>query len=150
MGFVENVNTLAQGMTPTAIANTQLIVDTVVPHMTEILLADDNAVIATAKAAEATADVILTHADVVLTHADVVLTHADVITTNADAVVCTTQANAAILASNEAQVASLITSAYGNVDWAGFVHNDGELLVNYFSSSASVPSLVDGEFILTY
>ena len=157
MGFVENVNQVAQGLTPTFITNVNAVVAQVVPNIDEILLADNNAIIATQNAALTAADVVSTHADVVLTHADVVLTHADVVTTNANAAsasasaaTATTQANAAILASNNAQVASLITSAYGNIDWAGFVYNDGELLVNYFSSSASIPSLVDGEFIITY
>lgn len=163
-GFVENLNQVAQRLTPTTVANINLVVTQVVPNMAEILLADDNAVIATQKAALTAADVLTTHADVVLTHtdvntthadvvlthADVVLTHADVVLTHADVVTTIAQANAAILASNNAQVASLITSAYGNIDWAGFVYNDGELLVNYFSSSASTPSLVDGEFIITY
>lgn len=156
-GFVENLNQVAQGLTPTTVANINLVVTHVVPNMAEILLADDNAVIATQKAALTAADVltthadvVLTHTDVVLTHADVVLTHADVVLTHADVVTTIAQANAAILASNNAKVASLITSAYGNIDWAGFVYNDGELLVNYFSSSASTPSLVDGEFIITY
>jgi hypothetical protein len=164
MGFVENINTLAVGMSPANIANMQVIIDTVVPYMPEVLLAGDNAIIATTKAAEATADVVLTHADVattnsdvvlthadvVLTHEDVALTHANVVITNADVVTCTTQANAAILASNSAQVDSLVVSAYGNLDWAGFIYNDGELIVNYFNSSTSTPSLVDGEFIITY
>ena len=157
MGFVENLNQAAQGLTPTNIANINAVVSQVVPNMAEILLADNNAIIATQNATLTAADVVATHADVVLTHADVVLTHADVVTTNANAAsasasatTAATQANAAILASNNAQVASLITSAYGNIDWAGFVYNDGDLIVNYFSSSASTPSLVDGEFIITY
>ena len=66
------------------------------------------------------------------------------------AIVATTQANAAITASNSSQVSAIITNAYANINWAGFRYVDGELLVDYFNTTTSTPSLVNGELILTW
>lgn len=139
MGFVENVNTTATALSSINIANIatvagsatniKAVVTQVIPNLTEILLADDNAIIATQKA---------------------VLTAADAITTNSNAIAAAAQASIAVSAANSAQATSLIVNAYGNIQWAGFVLSDGELVVNYFSSAASTPSIVDGEFILTW
>ena len=43
-----------------------------------------------------------------------------------------------------------IVNAFTNIDFGGFSVNDGELIVDYFDNAYSVPSLVDGEFIITY
>ena len=45
---------------------------------------------------------------------------------------------------------ALISAAYANMEWAGFSLSDGELIVSYTSGATSLPSLVDGEFIITY
>ena len=43
-----------------------------------------------------------------------------------------------------------IVNAFTNIDFGGFSINDGDLIVDYFDNAYSVPSLVDGEFIITY
>jgi len=45
---------------------------------------------------------------------------------------------------------SLISAAYANMEWANFSLSDGDLIVSYTSGATSLPSLVDGEFIITY
>jgi hypothetical protein len=40
--------------------------------------------------------------------------------------------------------------AVAGIDFASFSMIDGELVVGYYDSSASTPSIVDGEFIITY
>jgi hypothetical protein len=62
----------------------------------------------------------------------------------------TTKAGEASTSAQTAKSYSDVLSAYGNVDWASFIYNDGELIVSYFSTSSFTPSIVDGEFILTY
>jgi len=42
------------------------------------------------------------------------------------------------------------TLAVAGIDYASFSMADGELIVGYYDETASVPSIVDGEFILTY
>lgn len=51
---------------------------------------------------------------------------------------------------NSALSSSIIAAAYANMEWASFSVTDGELIVSYTSGATSVPSLVDGEFIITY
>ena len=43
-----------------------------------------------------------------------------------------------------------IVNAFTNIDFGGFSVLDGELIVDYFDNAYSVPSLIDGEFIITY
>lgn len=65
----------------------------------------------------------------------------------------TTASNAAISASGSASSAlssATISAAYANMEWANFSLSDGDLIVGYTSGATSVPSLVDGEFIITY
>lgn len=50
----------------------------------------------------------------------------------------------------QAANSALVSAAYANMDWAGFSLSDGELIVSYTSGATSLPSLVDGEFIITY
>lgn len=45
---------------------------------------------------------------------------------------------------------STIAAAYANMEWASFAVTDGDLIVSYTSGATSLPSLVDGEFIITY
>ena len=130
-------------LTATNINNIAAVVDQVVPNMAEILLADNNAVIATTKASEASVSAAAALVNRNVTDADVVLTHADVVTS-------TYQANLAITASNSSQASAIITNAYANINWAGFRYVDGELLVDYFNTTTSTPSLVNGELILTW
>jgi hypothetical protein len=40
--------------------------------------------------------------------------------------------------------------AVAGIDFASFSTVDGELIVGYYDSNASTPSIVDGEFIITY
>jgi len=68
----------------------------------------------------------------------------------ASATTATTKAIEAVVSASNAQASALIVNAYANLDWAGFTVSDGELIVEYFNSSLSTPSLVDGELILTY
>jgi len=167
-GFIDNVNTNATNITAintntanivaintvasmtanvTTVANRSLdiaaVVYQVIPNMAEILLADNNAVIATTKASEASVSAAAALVNRNVTDADVVLTHADVVTS-------TYQANLAITASNSSQASAIITNAYANINWAGFRYVDGELLVDYFNTTTSTPSLVNGELILTW
>lgn len=61
--------------------------------------------------------------------------------------------NAQISASGSASSAlssATIAAAYANMEWANFSLSDGELIVGYTSGATSIPSLVDGEFIITY
>ena len=98
------------------------VADIIIPVLPEILDADNNAAIATAQAIIST----------------------DMATTS------TEQAVIATGAASDALASSLLVNAYGNIDWAGFTIIDGELVIEYFNSSTSIPSLVDGELILTY
>lgn len=52
----------------------------------------------------------------------------------------------AIIATEKAQ----IVQALANIDWVGFDIVDGELVVTTADGSSATPSLVDGEFIITY
>jgi len=45
---------------------------------------------------------------------------------------------------------AIVSAAYANMNWAGFSLSDGELIVSYANGLTSVPSLVNGEFIITY
>ena len=52
---------------------------------------------------------------------------------------------------NSASASALALNAYKNLDWAGFtVNSNSELLVDIFNGATSTPSLVDGDFIITY
>lgn len=64
--------------------------------------------------------------------------------------IATTQANIAISAGGSAQAYAVACAAYANINWAGFTVTDGDLIVNYASGLTSVPSLVDGDFLITY
>ncbi len=70
------------------------------------------------------------------------------VNTNTD--LATSAALAAQGFADSALASSIVVNAYGNVDWAGFSVSDGDLIVDYFDSNNSVPSIVDGDFILTY
>ena len=43
-----------------------------------------------------------------------------------------------------------IVMSVANIDFANFEIVDGELLAAYIDSATSVPSIVDGEFVITY
>lgn len=68
----------------------------------------------------------------------------------ASALSASTDALSADADANSAQSSALIAAAYANMEWAGFSLSDGELVVTYTSGATSLPSLVDGEFIITY
>lgn len=56
----------------------------------------------------------------------------------------------AVASSATAVSAAQTAAAYANMEWAGFAVTDGELIVSYTSGATSLPSLSDGEFIITY
>ena len=131
--------------------------NTVVPNLPEILLADNNATIATTKASEATsqANIATTQAGIAVTNAGLALTYKDSAETAKNTAVtqagiATTKAQEAVVSASNAQASVLIVNAYANVNWAGFTVSDGDLIVEYFNGSTSTPSLVNGELILTY
>ena len=43
-----------------------------------------------------------------------------------------------------------IVMSVANIDFANFEIVDGELLTTYIDSATSTPSIVDGEFVITY
>lgn len=66
------------------------------------------------------------------------------------AVTAVAQASQAQASQSAALSYSLISAAYANMEWAGFSVSDGELIVSYTDGATSLPSLVDGDFIITY
>jgi len=68
----------------------------------------------------------------------------------ASADIATSQANIAITNGNNALGYSLICAAYANMYWAGFNVNQGDLIVSYSDGATSLPSLIDGDFIINY
>jgi len=66
------------------------------------------------------------------------------------ATIATSQANIAITSGSNAHAYALACAAYANMDWAGFSVVDGDLYASYTTGATSLPSLVDGEFIITY
>ena len=60
------------------------------------------------------------------------------------------KAQEAVVSANNAQSSAIVASAYANMDWAGFSVVDGDLIVAYADGLTSLPSLVDGDFIITY
>lgn len=61
-----------------------------------------------------------------------------------------TKAQEAIDAATAAANSAIVCAAYASVDYAGFAVSDGDLLVLATDVATATPSLVDGEFILTY
>jgi hypothetical protein len=53
-------------------------------------------------------------------------------------------------AAQQAEQSAIVASAYANINWGGFTVTDGDLIVSYANGATSIPSLVDGEFIITY
>ena len=136
----------------------------VVPNLPEILLADNNATIATSQATIATtkaseASASATSASSSATTATTKANEASASATSASnsatsasnsADTATTQATIATNKASEASASAVIASAYANINWAGFSVSDGELIVTYANGLTSTPSLVDGDFIITY
>lgn len=142
----------------------QEIVDTVVPNLPEILLADDNAITATTQAGIATtqAGVATTKASEAATSAGNALTsenNAEAAETNALSYknsaesardIAVASKDTAVTKAGEASTSAVVASAYANINWAGFSIDDGELIVTYANGLTSTPSIVDGDFIITY
>ena len=143
----------------------------VIPNLPEILLADDNAATATLKASEASisASNALTSENNAGVSEDNALASAAVATTKAseasasasNALISETNAliyknlaesamTTAITKASYASDSAVAASAYANINWAGFSVADGELIVAYANGLTSIPSLVDGDFIITY
>lgn len=59
-------------------------------------------------------------------------------------------ATQAIAAKNDITGASEEVLALSGIDFGSFSVANGELIVGYFDPTASIPSIVDGEFIITY
>lgn len=140
-----NINTV--GYNITGINN---VVSQVIPNLSEILLADNNATIATTKAAEAivssqTATTKAAEALLSEQNADISETTALSYKNSAESAMVT-----AVSKASEAVASAVIAGAYANINWAGFSVSDGELIVTYANGLTSTPSLVDGEFIITY
>jgi hypothetical protein len=68
----------------------------------------------------------------------------------ASANIATSQASIAVTYGNNAMAYALVAAAYANMDWAGFSVMEGDLIVSYTDGATSLPSLVDGDFIITY
>lgn len=68
----------------------------------------------------------------------------------ASAAIATSQAAIAVTYGNNALEYALVAASYANMEWAGFTVNNGDLIVSYTDGAASLPSLVDGDFIITY
>ena len=61
-----------------------------------------------------------------------------------------TKAQEAVVSASNAEASALTAGAYANIEWGGFSVVDGELIVTYVNGLTSTPSLVDGDFIITY
>ncbi len=59
-------------------------------------------------------------------------------------------ATAAAASLAETESYAEIVMSVANIDFANFEIVDGELLAAYIDSATSVPSIVDGEFVITY
>lgn len=59
-------------------------------------------------------------------------------------------ATAAAASLTETESYAEIVMSVANIDFANFEIVDGELLAAYIDSATSVPSIVDGEFVITY
>ena len=129
----------------------------VVPNLPEILLADNNAATATAQANTATikAGEASDSASSAASSANTATTQAGIATTraseaSASATTATEQATLSATKASDASASALVASAYANINWAGFSVSDGELIVTYADGLTSTPSIVDGDFIITY
>jgi len=69
---------------------------------------------------------------------------------SASAIVAAEQAVTSEEQANIATVSASTATALASIDYAGFTLEDGQLVVNYYDPAASTPSIVDGEFIITY
>jgi hypothetical protein len=100
------------------------------------------------------ADFVITDITVGVTASQVAIdaanAHADALTSGINATVSTNQANLAIDAANSATNSAQVAAACTNIEWAGFSISDGDLIVTYANGATSIPSLVNGEFIITY
>lgn len=67
-----------------------------------------------------------------------------------DAAIASAAATSASADAATAISAATTAAAYANMEWASFAVSDGDLIVSYVSGATSLPSLVDGEFIITY
>lgn len=68
----------------------------------------------------------------------------------ASALAAANSATAAATSLAETENYAEIVMAVANIDFANFEIVDGELLTTYIDSATSTPSIVDGEFVITY
>ena len=68
----------------------------------------------------------------------------------ASALAAANSATAAATSLSETENYAEIVMAVANIDFANFQIVDGELLTTYIDSATSTPSIVDGEFVITY
>lgn len=68
----------------------------------------------------------------------------------ASALAAANSATAAAASLTETESYAEIVMSVANIDFANFEIVDGELLATYIDSATSVPSIVDGEFVITY
>ena len=62
----------------------------------------------------------------------------------------TTKTQEAQEAAASASTSAIVCAAYASIDYAGFTVIDGELIATLTDAATATPSIVDGEFILTY
>lgn len=62
----------------------------------------------------------------------------------------TTKAQEAQESASSASTSAIVCAAFASVDYAGFSVVDGELIATLTDAATATPSIVDGEFILTY
>ena len=62
----------------------------------------------------------------------------------------TTKAQEAKDDAASANTSAIVCAAFASIDYAGFSVIDGELIATLTDAATATPSLVDGEFILTY
>lgn len=68
----------------------------------------------------------------------------------ASALAAANSATAAAASLTETEGYAEIVMSVANIDFANFEIVDGELLAAYIDSATSVPSIVDGELVITY
>lgn len=68
----------------------------------------------------------------------------------ASAVAAALSASEASDSANESALSAASAAASVNIAWADFQVVDGDLIVGYYDPSVSVPSIVDGDFLITY
>jgi len=102
----------------------------------QVVLAEEQVALATTEADRAEVAADEAAAQVVLAEAQVALAK--------------TQALLSANSANESALSATASAASANISYADFQVTDGDLIVGYYDPLISVPSIVDGDFIITY